>query len=72
MPPTTRRIACEVCGFSYPAEMWRTNMGYCVNCDQPYGPTARQLLDLPRTDLDPDEAIPQEDPDLPGRGDRYA
>lgn len=64
MPPTTRKIVCEVCGYGYPPERWRENMGYCPNCDQPYGPNARKLLDLPRADLDPDEEIVM-DGDLP-------
>ncbi len=55
MPTKTRRILCEVCGFGYPLEMWQSNLGYCPNCDQPYGPNARRILDLPRMDLDPEE-----------------
>jgi hypothetical protein len=61
MTNTTRRIVCEVCGLGYPAVRWRENMGYCPNCDQPYGPNARKLLDLPRADLDVDMEMP---PDL--------
>lgn len=57
MPTTTGRIACDVCGLKYPPDRWQENMGYCPNCDQPYGPNARRLLDLPRADLDPDEQI---------------
>ncbi len=53
MPMTGRRIVCEVCGLGFSAEEWRQNMGYCMNCDQPYGPNARGILDLPRADVDP-------------------
>jgi len=70
MPTTTRRITCEVCGLSYPATMWRDNSGYCPNCDQPYGPNARRLLDLPRLDLE-DEDFEQR-ARTPGMSDRYA
>ncbi len=72
MRTESRRITCEVCGLSYPADMWRANTGYCPNCDQPYGPNARKLLDLPRADLDPDEAIVEKPPTPRGDDERYA
>jgi len=65
MSTTGRRIVCEVCGLGYPANEWWENLGYCPNCDQPYGPNARKILDLPRTDLDSASESPKEDHDLP-------
>jgi hypothetical protein len=61
MPATGRRVLCEVCGLGYSVSEWRENFGYCPNCDQPYGPTSRKLLDLPRADLEPNEASPVEE-----------
>jgi hypothetical protein len=55
MPLTGRRIACEICGLGYSEREWWENLGYCPNCDQPYGPNARKLLAVPRTDLDLEE-----------------
>ncbi|MBN1342482.1 MAG: hypothetical protein JXQ73_07365 [Phycisphaerae bacterium] len=72
MPMTMRRILCEVCGLSYPREMWWNNMGYCPNCDQPYGPNARRLLDLPRMDQEDLDEDADQGPGAPGAEDRYA
>lgn len=69
MQASTRKVMCEVCGFRYPTDRWIDNLGYCPNCDQPYGENARRLLDLPRMDLDPDEGEFRdlgEDPEAPG------
>lgn len=72
MPATMGQVVCEVCGRGYPADRWRENMGYCPNCDQPYGPNARRLLDLPRMDLDQDEDAVQDRPAPADIRDRYA
>jgi hypothetical protein len=65
MPATGRRILCDVCGLGYSAREWWENLGYCPNCDQPYGPNARKLLDLPRADLEPTEALSAQEEELP-------
>ncbi len=60
-----RRITCDVCGLGYSEMEWRENLGYCPNCDQPYGANARRILNLPRTDLEPEESTLREEGEAP-------